>query len=226
MDKTLRSISLLAFLGFLPLVFLAGCKCCQVTPSKDPSGSLKGTTLGIGPLNDEGGTNMKSSMTEGKAVVEDSGVEPLFKAVLQYRSDSPADTVVSAKGKEGSLIGSGDGTIKGPKFNGKIRWSLWAGDCLYPLIRKGQKVPDDMHLCTMNPVGFIEMGDGTTIRFEGRGYGLRRPEKYRTCLTLVFSTDDPRYAWLTKVLGLMDGEFDEKSGRAFWNVFIPMNSRS
>ena len=73
----------------------------------------------------------------------------------------------------------------------------------------------------MNPTGFIETQDGARIRFDGRGYGLRSPKKYKTNFTLVFGTEDARYTWLTKTLGAMEGEFDEKSGRAIWNVYVP-----
>jgi hypothetical protein len=43
-------------------------------------------------------------------------------------------------------------------------WSLYAGDCLYLRIRKGEAVPDELHLCTLNPGGFIETQDGARIR--------------------------------------------------------------
>jgi hypothetical protein len=76
----------------------------------------------------------------------------------------------------------------------------------------------------MNPVGFIETSDGARIRFDGRGYGVRSSEKYRTSLTLIFGTDDARYAWLTMTIGVMEGEFDEKAGRAIWNVYVPADS--
>lgn len=66
--------------------------------------------------------------------------------------------------------------------------------------------------------------DGARIRFDGRGYGLRGAEIYQTNLTLVFSTEDARYTWLTKLLGVMEGEFDEKAGRASWNVYVPAGS--
>jgi len=73
----------------------------------------------------------------------------------------------------------------------------------------------------MNPSGFIETPEGARIRFDGRGYGLRSPDKYRVSVTLVFGTEDTRYAWLSKVPAVMEGEFDEKAGRATWNVHIP-----
>jgi len=150
-----------------------------------------------------------------------SGLEPLFTAVLQYRSDSPDSSVIPNQEREGAFIGSGDGAAIGERLRGKVRWSLWSGSCVYPLVRNGQTIPEGMHLCTMNPTGFIETPDGARIRFDGRGYGLRSPDKYRTSLTLVFGTEDARYAWLIKELGVMEGEFDEKAGRAIWNVYVP-----
>ena len=152
------------------------------------------------------------------------GLEPLFQAVLQYKSESEADAVVAVEGHEGAYIGSGDGTVKGERIRGTIRWSLWSGNCVYPLVRKGQTIPAGLHLCTMNPSGFIETLEGARIRFDGRGYGLRSPDKYRVSVTLVFGTENARYAWLSKVPAVMEGEFDEKAGRAMWNVHVPHGS--
>jgi len=154
-------------------------------------------------------------------IAEDRRLAPLFRAVLQYRSQAQQDAVIPPDAREGEYIGSGDGTATGDRLRGTVRWSLWAGNCVYPLVRKGQDIPDGLHLCTMNPVGFIETPDGARIRFDGRGYGLRSPESYRTSMTLVFGTEDARYAWLTKVLGVMEAEFDEKAGRATWEVYVP-----
>ena len=168
----------------------------------------------------EGRVN-KPSKDPGPTAAEDKRLVPLFSAVLQYRSQAQRDAVAPPEGREGEYIGSGDGTATGDRLRGTLRWSLWAGNCVYPLVRKGQGIPDGLHLCTMNPVGFIETPDGARIRFDGRGYGLRSPERYRTSLTLVFGTEDVRYSWLTKVLGVMEGEFDEKAGHATWEVYVP-----
>jgi hypothetical protein len=151
-------------------------------------------------------------------------LEPLFRAVLQYRSELERDAVVPAEGHEGAYIGSGDGSVEGALLRGTMRWSLWSGSCVYPLVRQGEAIPDGLHLCTMNPTGFIDTTDGARIRFDGRGYGLRSPEKYRTSLTMAFGTEDARYTWLTKTLGVMEGEFDEKAGRATWTVHVPVGS--
>jgi hypothetical protein len=148
-------------------------------------------------------------------------LEALFQADLRYTSGSESDAVVASEEREGVYIGSGDGTAIGARLRGKLRWSLWSGNCLYPLVRSGQAVPEGLHLCTINPAGFIETEDGARIRFEGRGYGLRSSGKYQTNLTLVFGTEDSRYEWLTKVIAVIDGEFDEKTGQAIWHVYVP-----
>ena len=53
--------------------------------------------------------------------------EPLFDAVLQYQDDAQA--IVPAEGREGVLIGSGDGTIHGETIQGTLRWSMYSGNC-------------------------------------------------------------------------------------------------
>ena len=162
---------------------------------------------------------MKGSTITDAAAVQ--GLDHLFDAALQFRSDSLNDAVVPPDGREGVYIGSGDGTVTGPVLQGTMQWSVYSGNCLYPLIRQGQTVPDDLHICTLNPGGVITTDDGVRIRFDGKGYGLRTPEKYRVSMTIVFGTEETRFDWLTKVLGVMEGEFDEHAGRGIWRVYLP-----
>lgn len=173
-----------------------------------------------------GEDRMNQPTKDSKSPATDGGLELLLKAVLQFTSEAAEDAIVPPEDREGVYLGSGDGTATGERLRGTIRWSAWAGNCLYPLIRKGQPVTDELHLCTFNPTGFIETSDGARIRFEGRGYGLRSKERYRISVTLAFGTDDARYVWLTKVLGVTEGLFDEKAGRATWDVYVPAGSRS
>jgi hypothetical protein len=59
-----------------------------------------------------------------KATTSFSGeerLEKLFKADLQYRSDSQSDAVVVTEGREGVYIGSGDGTATGDRLRGTLR---------------------------------------------------------------------------------------------------------
>ena len=149
----------------------------------------------------------------------------LFDAAVRFTSESPDDAVVPPDQRDGEYLGSGDGVATGERLRGRLRWSFYAGNCLYPQIRRGETVPDDVHLCTLNPGGYIESDDGARIAFDGRGYGLRSPERYRLSRTMAFHTDDPRYAWLNKVLGVMTGDFDEKTGQADWRVFVPHDRR-
>jgi len=80
----------------------------------------------------------------------------LFTATLQFTSESPADAIVPPDGREGLYLGSGNGVVSGERVRGALSWSFYSGNCLYPLIRRGQAVPDDVHLCTLNPGGFID----------------------------------------------------------------------
>ena len=145
----------------------------------------------------------------------------LFTVRLEFTSDSPSDAIVPAEGRDGAHIGSGPGTVTGDRVEGTMSWSLYAGDCLYPRIRKGDAVPDDRHLCTLSPGGFIETQDGARIQFDGRGYGLRTRDWYRLSATLTFSTNAVHYEWLTDVLAVMEGDFDERAGCAIWHVYAP-----
>ncbi|MCI0410251.1 MAG: hypothetical protein L0191_17115, partial [Acidobacteria bacterium] len=94
----------------------------------------------------------------------------LFDAEIHYRSDM--EPVVPAEGREGELIGSGDGKVAG-KIRGTIRWSFFAADCAYLLVKAGIEPPPGQHLCKTNPGGIIQTEDGATIWFDAKGYGLR-----------------------------------------------------
>lgn len=144
----------------------------------------------------------------------------LFSGVMRFQSDEQSQPVIPQEGRDGAYIGSGDGDLTGG-LSGSMSWSMYAGNCLYPLIRKGQKVPADLHLCTVNPGGFIETRDGARIRFEGRGYGLHNSERYLVSLNLTFGTEDPRYAWLTRELAVVEGEIDEKAGMMKFAAYVP-----
>jgi hypothetical protein len=85
-------------------------------------------------------------------------LEPLFDAELDYQPGMPPLT----REGDGALIGSGDGAVHGPKLTGTLEWTLFeqAGSTM----------------CAMAPVATITTGDGARIRFEGRGYGIRRSQ--------------------------------------------------
>lgn len=130
-------------------------------------------------------------------------LEHIFDADLQFRPEMEA--IVSADGRDGELIGSGDGVVRGP-VSGKLRWTLF----------------ENAHgdFCDMNPAGLIETDDGAKIPFDAKGYTIRVGDgEWKTGLVLKFSPSDERYAWLADTPGLCAGEFNEKTGQAAWRVF-------
>jgi hypothetical protein len=164
---------------------------------------------------------MIDSLVEGAPQGDPAALVHLFDAAVRFTSESPADAVVPSDGREGMYLGDGEGVARGERLHGRLRFSFYSGNCLYPQIRRGEAVPDRLNLCTLNPGGYIESDDGARVAFDGKGYGLRSPERYRVSMTLAFRTDDPRYAWLNRLLGVMEGDFDEKTGRAAWRVYVP-----
>jgi len=149
-----------------------------------------------------------------------TSLEHLFDAELQYRAD--IEPLVAPEGREGELIGSGDGIAKGEKVSGRLRWSMFAADCPYRP-DGADRLADGDHLCTTNPALVIETGDGATIWFEARGYGLRRQDadpRWVLTASLRFQTDDARDAWLNRVFGVWEGVFDEDAGQARYRAFV------
>lgn len=133
------------------------------------------------------------------------GLEHLFDAELDYREGMPP---ISDTG-DGVLVGSGDGSVDGPKVRGRLRWTLF-------------EEPGEL-VCTMNPSIAIDTDDGASIAVEGRGYASReRPseQRWRVAATLKFSTREQRYAWLDGALGVWEGEFDSARHRARYRAFV------
>src|SRR5260221_10183769 len=98
-------------------------------------------------------------------------MQHLFDADLEYVNDQTAE--VPSEDREGEYIGSGIGSITGERLNGTIRWSMFAADCAYLLVRAGIEPSPGEELCRVHPGGVIETDDGARIQFYARGYGLR-----------------------------------------------------
>ena len=138
-------------------------------------------------------------------------LEHLFDAELQYQ----AGMQPIATDGEGQLSGSGDGVVRGDKLDGTFRWTLFE--------QRGELV------CPMNPVLAIVTGDGAEVRVEGRGYARREratDSLWRVAGSLRFDSDDERYAWLRRRLGVWEGEFDAEQHRAFYRAYVAADPRS
>lgn len=147
----------------------------------------------------------------------------LFDAQLQY--NDKVNVTIPTAGRTGDFIGKGDGTVKGEKITGKIRWEFYAENCAYLWVKEGQQPPADQHLCKTNPGGIITTTDGAEIRFDAKGYGFRgadseRPNIWFLTAALQFYTDDERYKWLNTSLGVWEGQFDEKVNFANYKAYI------
>ena len=131
-------------------------------------------------------------------------LQPLFDAELDYQ---PGMSPLTSEG-DGTLIGSGDGAVHGPKLTGTLEWTLFE--------QPGSTMCDGTG-------GQDHHRRRRRIRFEGRGYGTRRSHSdpvWRVAATLYLTTGDSRYSWLDGTLALWEGEFNEVTHRAQYTAFI------
>jgi hypothetical protein len=139
-------------------------------------------------------------------VKEATGVslKHLFDAELQYRAEM-APVVGTG---EGELVGSGDGTVRGEKLEGAIRWTLF-------------EQPGEL-VCGMNPTLLMSTSDGAEIRIDARGFARRESRherRWQVAAALLFHASDDRYAWLDGALGVWEGEFDAETHRARYRAY-------
>ena len=154
-------------------------------------------------------------------------LQHIFDAELEYRDG--VEDISPAQHKRGDHIGNGVGFVRGEKINGTIRWSYYAENCAYLLVKAGQQPSPGLHLCRSGPLGIIETDDGAQIRFDAEGFGLRgynssEPHKWTLTHSLQFHTDDKRYNWLNSTLGVWQGQFDETTRKAFYQAFIQVEN--
>lgn len=141
------------------------------------------------------------------ATTHETTLEHLFDAELEYRHGM--EPLITPEEGDGELVGSGDGSVRGPALQGTLRWTLFE--------HVGSTV------CAMNPSAVIETSDGAHIRVDGRGWARREtPEDSRWDVgaTLHFSSDDERYAWLDDSLGVWEGEFDAAAHNAHYRAYV------
>src|SRR5207244_10887712 len=94
-------------------------------------------------------------MSQAKLREISEGLEPFFDAELRYTSESKADAVIPAEGREGVYLGSGTGTVSGATLQGTIDWSFYTADCVYLLVRRGEEVPPGQTACYVSPGGLL-----------------------------------------------------------------------
>lgn len=143
------------------------------------------------------------------------------------------DPVVDPGSVPGHLLGSGTGTIAGPRLKGGLRWSFFEEDCAWdPGLLVAEEHPpgnSGRSVCRTYPRGIIETEDGALIQFEGQGFALRQEGDpiWTVGSTVRFVTEADPYRWLTEALAAYYGQFDGQTGTATWSFNIPgaLNSR-
>lgn len=155
--------------------------------------------------------------------IDSDNLKPLFNAVLRY--EDSADDVDLAENLPGSYIGRGLGTVEGDRINGQFVWKLHAENCAFLWLKEGSIPPPDMHLCNTYFSAIISTNDGAEISFSARGFGFRGalPESlhlWSLTASLRFGTEDKRYSYLNKVLGIWEGTFNEEKREAFYHAYL------
>jgi hypothetical protein len=125
---------------------------------------------------------------------------------------------VVAEGREGVYIGSGDERRQAIGFAEQFVGRYGLGIAFIPWCGAGQ-CPRVSIFAPLLPRGSSKPWMELESDLMAEVMAFAAPK------SLVFSTEDVRYEWLTKVLAVMEGEFDEKTGRATWNVYVPAGSR-
>ena len=141
-------------------------------------------------------------------------LERLFDLELQYRPG--IEPVAPAEKIDGTPLGSGDGTISGPRLRGSVRWSSF------------MKPATDG--CQLGFTGFLETDDGARIPFDAIGFALgrdqARPAIWSVDVAVQFEPEDERYAWLRPVPVVLDGEFDYDNAHGRYTGYARLHGQT
>lgn len=138
--------------------------------------------------------------------------------------------VVDPGSVPGELLGSGIGTIDGPHLEGDLRWSFFEEDCAWdPGILEGKEPPHQSpgrSVCRTYPRGVIQTHDGAAIQFDAQGFAVRRENNpvWVVGSTVRFVTDAADYLWLTDLLAIYEGTFNDQDGTATWSFHAPTSA--
>ena len=131
----------------------------------------------------------------------------LFDIYLEYKEGKPP---VSMDGKIGDYIGSGEGRVEGSQIQGTVHWTL------FELVNEAA--------CQSNLFGIITTEDQAAIKFDSMGIFIvpnkEKPHLWTTTAGVRFETNDERYQWVNSILGVWEGEFDSKSYRHHYRVYV------
>ena len=117
---------------------------------------------------------------------------------LVYRDSSFGEKFILVRpfgGEEGSGYGEGEGSIKGERINGTLRWVN------HPHRRSDGSMLPDAH-------GVIKTTDGAIVLFALQGRTVWVGEKGRQLLSVTFESQDEQYKWLNNTYCVLEGAID------------------
>jgi hypothetical protein len=144
---------------------------------------------------------------EKRSATQHEHLEHLFEMELQFQQE--VTPITSPEDRAGKYVGSGNGTVKGSRIHGAVRWYLYE--------------EREEALCRSSLAGRIETNDGAQIQFDSRGFFIQpdpsNPNKWITSASVRFDTADHRYEWLNRLLAVWGGEFDMETFRHHYQVY-------
>jgi hypothetical protein len=102
-------------------------------------------------------------------------------------------------GEEGSGYGEGDGSVRGPKLSGAVRWVN------HPHRRSDGTMLPDAH-------GVIVTDDGALVMFTLQGRTFFENDTGKQVLTTIFEAEDQRYCWLNTTMCILEGVISAERG--------------
>jgi hypothetical protein len=135
-------------------------------------------------------------------------LEPLFDAELDYQ---PGMAPLTSDG-DGTLIGSGDGAVHGPKLTGKLEWTLFE----YPAAPCAR-----WHQSPGSPPATVPAsGSKAAATRPVPARATRRPAGLAGRRDPLLHRRRQPYSWLDGALTLWQGEFSEATHHARYTAFI------
>jgi len=137
-------------------------------------------------------------------------LELLGEMELVYRDSSFGEKFILASpfgGKEGSGYGEGEGSIKGERINGSLRWVN------HPHRRSDGSMLPDAH-------GVIKTVDSAIILFAMQGRTVWVGEKGRQLLSVTFESENERYKWLNNTYCVLEGAIDSVALKMRSRVYV------
>ena len=104
-------------------------------------------------------------------------------------------------GEEGTGYGEGDGTVKGPRIQGSLRWVN------HPHRRSDSTMLPDAH-------GVIVTNDHAVIMFTLQGRTVFEKNQGKQLLSVIFESEAESYRWLNKTFCVLEGLIESERIRA------------